>query len=353
MKVLMTADPIGGVWTYALELVEGLADRGVDVTLAVMGAPLAPDQQDDLQGSPVRRIYSSCHPLEWMEEPWSGLDQAGEWLLRIQDEVEPDIVHLNGYVHANLPWSAPIVVVGHSCVLSWHEAVHGHQAGPEWNRYREEVERGLCAAGLIVAPTRAMLDDLRRLYVFATPTRVVPNGRRLDVPPVTKREMVVSAGRLWDDGKNVQALARVAPRLPWTVAFAGEGYAGNGVQALGRLSRRELEQAFARAAVYVSPARYEPFGMAPLEAAIAGCALVLGDIASLREVWGTAAVFVSPDDEERLAWELLALIQDERRRLDLAGRARRRARRYSREAMAGGYVDAYQQLASVAKRALA
>ena len=33
------------------------------------------------------------------------------------------------------------------------------------------------------------------------------------------------------------------------------------------------------------PARYEPFGLSILEAALSGCALVLGDLPSLRELW--------------------------------------------------------------------
>ena len=36
MRVLMTADTVGGVWTYALELAGALAPLGVDITLATM-----------------------------------------------------------------------------------------------------------------------------------------------------------------------------------------------------------------------------------------------------------------------------------------------------------------------------
>jgi glycogen synthase len=54
---------------------------------------------------------------------------------------------------------------------------------------------------------------------------------------------------------------------------------------------------YARASIYALPARYEPFGLSALEAALSGCALILGDIPSLREVWLEAAPYVSPDDE--------------------------------------------------------
>ena len=42
MHVLVTADTVGGVWTYTRELVTGLARRGVRVTLVSFGgAPSA------------------------------------------------------------------------------------------------------------------------------------------------------------------------------------------------------------------------------------------------------------------------------------------------------------------------
>ena len=40
-------------------------------------------------------------------------------------------------------------------------------------------------------------------------------------------------------------------------------------------------------------ARYEPFGLAVLEAAQAGMRLVLSDIPSFRELWDGAATFVA------------------------------------------------------------
>ena len=35
--VLMTADAVGGVWTYALDLARGLSAQGVQVSLALLG----------------------------------------------------------------------------------------------------------------------------------------------------------------------------------------------------------------------------------------------------------------------------------------------------------------------------
>ncbi|MBA2383245.1 MAG: glycosyltransferase family 4 protein [Actinobacteria bacterium] len=336
----MTADAVGGVWTYALELVDALAEHDVHVTLAVMGSP-RPDQRAELAASRVDRAFTGDYALEWMDHPWDDVRRAGEWLLEMATEVEPDLVHLNGYAHASLPWEAPVIVVGHSDVLSWHQAVRGKPAGDEWARYREVVESALSAADLLVAPTRAMLDELIRLYEPACPRRVVPNGSSRTFPQRPREEVILTAGRLWDQAKNVQALVRVAPRLSWPVDVVGAGEVDGDVRFLGRLDRGALDLALATASVFCGPARYEPFGLAALEAARAGCALVLGDIPSLREVWGDAAVFVAADDDARLARALQSVIDDRDLRAEYAGRALRRARRYSTARMAAGYLEAY------------
>ena len=38
-RILMTADVVGGVWTYAIELARGLASRGIATTIATRDMP--------------------------------------------------------------------------------------------------------------------------------------------------------------------------------------------------------------------------------------------------------------------------------------------------------------------------
>lgn len=112
----------------------------------------------------------------------------------------------------------------------------------------------------------------------------------------------------------------------------------------GRLDAEAMHDAYARAAVYALPARYEPFGLTPLEAAFHDCALVLGDIPTLREVWGDAARFVPPDDAAALTAALRELIEDVSVRTAVAARCRRHAERYTAHRMARRYHDLYRQL---------
>lgn len=352
MRILLTADTLGGVWTYAVELIRALQPLGVDVALATMGRPVSSSQHEEARGLSNLHLYESRFKLEWMEEPWADVAEAGEWLLQVEDDFRPDVIHLNGYVHGALPWRAPVLIVAHSCVLSWWEAVKGEPAPASWARYAEEVRRGIRGANLLAAPTAAMLAEIRKLYGPLRNTRVISNGRHPGAfHRARKGPIIFAAGRLWDEAKNLSALEAAADGVNWEVCVAGDSRHPNGrvvqqcsTRALGFLPAAELREWLARAAIYALPARYEPFGLSALEAALSGCALVLGDIPSLREVWGETALYVAPDDPAALRSVLNVLAGDAALRNRLAEAAHRRALTYSASRMAEGYLQAYRHL---------
>lgn len=352
-RILMTADTVGGVWEYALELTRALARYGCDVVLATMGALPSSAQHRDAAALANLTLCPSDFRLEWMEEPWRDVERAGAWLLDLERDCRPDVVHLNGYCHGTLSWRAPTLIVGHSCVLSWLDAVRGQTAGPKWNEYRRRVTLGLGAAAAVSAPSGAMLSALRQHYGrFAAASPIYNGCSASDFAPAVKEPLIVAAARLWDEAKNLQILAAVAPKLSWPVYAAGADRPPGGVSMmpiggiayLGKLPRAELAAWLARAAIFVHPARYEPFGLAVLEAALAGCVLVLGDIASLREIWRDSAVYVAPNDSAALVAALQSLITAPERRRRLARAARQRALQFSPARMAGEYMRLYRAL---------
>ncbi|HYD47307.1 MAG TPA: glycosyltransferase family 4 protein [Terriglobales bacterium] len=348
----MTADTIGGVWSYALELAHGLAELGVEIDLATMGAPPSPAQRRQVGQLPHVRLHARRLRLEWMTDAWDEVDRAGEWLLELAQRCDSELIHLNGYSHAALAWQAPVVVVGHSCVWSWFEAVHRSPPPAEWAEYHRRVRAGLLAADAIVAPSQGMAAALRRHYGPVPGIRVVANGRRAELfPPRAKAPLIFSCGRLWDAAKNLALLEAAAPHLSWPVFVAGEPAHPEGgsrdfaaVQAVGVLDQLQLSEWYGRAAIYALPARYEPFGLSVLEAALAGCALVLGDIGSLRENWDDSACWVDPDDGDQLARTLQQLIDDRERRADLAARARQQALRFTSAHSVALYATLYAEL---------
>lgn len=348
----MTTDTVGGVWNYALELAASLQPHGVQIGLATMGQPLNAAQREAVSALRHVEVFESRYKLEWMDDPWDDVDRAGEWLLDLAGLYRPDLVHLNGYVHGALPWRLPILMVGHSCVLSWWEAVKGDNAPPEWDMYRELVTQGLRCAQTVVAPTQTMLSSLNQFYGPFHQARVIHNARDpRDFQPGGKARLIFASGRLWDEAKNLAAVEKVAPKVAWPIYLAGENQAPGGGLAvfgnmnyLGRLAQPEIAHWFGRASIYVHPARYEPFGLCVLEAALSGCAMVLGDIPSLRELWDGVALFVDPTDHAGLAAAVTQLIEDVSLRHELAAAAQGKARLFSPARMGAEYLAAYEEL---------
>jgi len=354
--ILMTVDAVGGVLTYALTLASELAKSGTKVHLAMMGPKATPEQEAAIRAAPNVVLHESSFSLEWMDEPWADVGRASDWLRDLERQVRPDIIHLNGYCHGAAGFTAPVIIVAHSCVLSWWEGVEGGKSGtpgepgmqvPErYAAYRERAKRGLAAADAVIAVSQSMRASLERHYGPLPRTAVVPNG--LAAPPARvgdKEQFILAAGRVWDRAKNIETVARVARQLPWPVKIAG-GDPGSheGVESLGWLSPPELAAVMERASIFALPVRYEPFGLTALEAALRGCALVLGDIASQREVWGDAAVYVRPDDEAALVETISKLTSDSERRTQLAEAANLRARLYTPERTARAMRDLYETI---------
>lgn len=348
----MTADPVGGVWTYAIDLARALGAEGVEVALATMGGPVSTGQRQDARAIGTLELYESSYRLPWMDEPWDDVQAAGDWLMDLATRLGPDVMHLNEPVYGSLPWPVPSVVVGHSCVLSWWQAVWKSAAPAAWDRYREEMSRGLSSADEVIAPSVWMLESLRRHYGI-TGGRVIPNGREpSQFSPGTKVPVVFAAGRLWDQAKNILMLDHAAEGLPWPVYVAGdsrhpsreESVSPNSLRLLGRLPSDAIAAWLRHASIYALPARYEPFGLSVLEAALAGCALVLGDLPTLRELWDGVALFVSPEDPDTLRLAIQSLTEDPGLRQTLAMRARRRALGFTPRRSARSYLQVYSDL---------
>jgi glycogen(starch) synthase len=355
MRVLMTADAVGGVWTYALELSQALSMRGISVVLATMGPRPSDEQRARAEQIADLALRMSDFRLEWMDDPWMDVERAGQWLLALARDERVDIVHLNGYAHAALDWRKPVLVVAHSCVCSWWEAVHREMPPSPWTRYKVSVHRGLSSADLVIAPTNAHLEQLRALYRFAAPTRVISNARTCSSRRQDSRKeaFILASGRLWDEAKNIRVLDTLARNLSWPIYVAGDSRSPDGkefvsenLHCLGRLHEDEVCDWLARASIFVHPARYEPFGLSVLEAAHAGCALVLSNLATLREIWTGAAMFVDSENP----FHVRSVLEDLMRSDDVVGRlgtlARERAAMLTPARMAQCYEAAYRDLLS-------
>jgi glycosyltransferase involved in cell wall biosynthesis len=220
----------------------------------------------------------------------------------------------------------------------------------EWRT--KAVARGLARADAVVAPSEAFAGVLARRYALQRPPEVIRNGTALAPRVDTPRERhALTAGRLWDEAKGAGDLDAVAGMVGFEIRAAGPRTGpGSGqfdpvnLVALDMLDQTDLAREYERAGVFVSLARYEPFGLAVLEAAATGCPLVLADIDTFRELWDDAALFVQPGDHAAVADAMTSVLDDDRLAERLSSAARTRAEAYPQDAVTAGYLRLYRRL---------
>jgi glycogen synthase len=367
MHILVTADTIGGVWTYTREVVTGLIRRGVRVTLVSFGEIPAAAHVQWTEQMPGLEYHPTAFRLEWMQDSRADLEGSADYLANLILETRPDVIHLSQFYYGVLACDVPKVVVAHSDVVSWWLAVHGKEPPPSpWlNWYRHSVSKGLEGAAIVIAPSRWMLDQIESLYLKPSRSRVIYNGRTpaLFSPHVTKEDRIVTVGRLWDDGKNARLLLKAD--MPAPVCILGTekhpevgrdgfvvGDESPNVQLQTRQDEGQLAQTLARASIYAATSQYEPFGLAPVEAALSRCAIVASDIPSFREIWQDTAVYFSNNDAASLRDSVELLVRDPALRRKCANLAYTHARqKFTAERMVDEYMELYQALAPAAAAA--
>jgi glycosyltransferase involved in cell wall biosynthesis len=335
-RIFLTTDTIGGVWRYSLELARGLIERRIEVVLAVLGPAPGPVQCREAAAAGATLVATDL-PLDWLAEKPQDVEDAAQTIAAMARRFAADTVHLHtpalvGRAH----WPMPVVAVAHSCVGTWWRAVRAGPMPADLTWRAGMMTDGIDTADVVIVPTQAFADALRTCYGTTRPIEVVHNGRTTVATNPHRGERILTAGRLWDEGKNVATLDAAAAAWNWPVLAAGPIEGPNGARLLahnltllGPLSEDEMAEQYANASIFVSLSRYEPFGLAVLEAAQAGCALVLSDIPTFRELWDAAAVFVPPHDIRSITAAVETLSRDSAPRERCGEAARRRAAIYS------------------------
>lgn len=355
MRVLLTTDTVGGVWTFTKELAMGLLQRGHAVALVSFGAVASKSQaswctETAQLADRAFQYEGTAVPLEWMQENHAAYTGGESLLLQVADEFGAEVLHTSQFCFGRLPVAIPRIVTAHSDVLSWARACKpaGLEPSPWLDRYHALVQEGLSAADALVAPTHWMLAALRESFDVSAPEHVIHNGRDIHPPVAPPRKLqAVSVGRLWDEAKNLQLLTRIDSPMPLIVAGPtrcneAEASHNTGLTTLGPLPESDLLRLFSESSVYVAPSLYEPFGLAPLEAALCGCAVVAMDLPSFREVWADAAIYFSNEPELS---SVLQMLHDSPSILaEAQAKARQRARQFNRGKMTEAYLALYRRL---------
>jgi glycosyltransferase involved in cell wall biosynthesis len=248
------------------------------------------------------------------------------------------LLHLFGMSHEGLELARVARAVGTPVVLSpicWYEPCalaaleadpvrklaslaawclrHISPGMPSWRRELLQL------ANLVLPNSRAEANQLAHLFgVDRARIRVIPNGvlgTTASVGPELFRErwlrepFALSVGRI-EPRKNTLGLIRALGPLGLPLVLIGEAHpghrryeeecrrAGQGVVVwLGRLDHQDpmLASAYAAARVFALPSWFETPGLAALEAALAGCSIVITPFGSTREYFGSLAEYARPD----------------------------------------------------------
>jgi glycogen(starch) synthase len=359
MRILMTTDTVGGVWTFTKQLCWELLARGNHVALVSVGRSPSQAQAKSMNVLAARWGEQFCFtpsaaPLEWMDNNDCAYDEVAPLLLQTAEVFAADLLLSSQYCFGALPFTGPRIVIAHSDVLSWAKECRCERLPPSpWlERYCALAREGLECADAVVAPTRWMLHALEENFPIPGELHVIYNGRTINQPHNNemRRMQAVAAGRLWDEAKNIQLLAETALPLPILIAGDSAGApasfrrASEDAKLLGPLDEEEILALFRQSIIYVCASKYEPFGLAPLEAALCGCAVVANNIPSLREVWGDAALYF--DDADSLSALLAHLSRSDWALTAARKQARWRASHFTASRMAEGYLELFRSFLS-------
>ncbi len=372
MRVGLNAEPLfqripTGVGVYALALCRGLLEIGHADELVIFHAAHdeVPPEVGELDVERVGFTLSRDRLYDaWMSDRRPG-PQA------ITGDL--DVVHSTG------PAIPP--PGGAALVVTVHDLAPIRFADRYPRRARALHKRGAhiaaAEAARSIVPSRSTALDVEEFYgVERERIRVVPHGVDFADLGAAARAAVGDAGKRWErrgiaepyvlwigtqeQRKNVvavlDAFAHVANRHPelslvlhgpngWLGDEVGEGLQNRGLHSRtivseGSLPRSELAALYARASVFVYPSLYEGFGLPVLEAMACGAPVLTTNRLSLPEVGGDAVAYTEPDPDS-IAQHLNALLDDPRRRAELAEAGHERSLQFTWAASAEAHMAAF------------
>ncbi len=186
-------------------------------------------------------------------------------------------------------------------------------------------------------------------------TRRIDWKRRLAIPSASR--VLVAAGRLTPQ-KNYETVVKALSRLPDVhLAIAGDGPlrealqdlaerlgAGGRLHLAGTVDRADLGDFFAMGDIYLSPSNWETFGLAAVEAQMAGLPVIASDLPVLREVLGAAGrpatlAFHPVGDGQALAAAIASMLADRADAATLDAVAAAAKAHYGLDTMVQRYID--------------
>ncbi len=327
----------GGAASVSRDIAVRLADAGHRVRVVTMGFGSLPAYETDC-GTEVYRIpcirkkQSSCAPWEQL----SYLISLRHFIKTHPELCDADVCHC----HFFLPTGAAALWLRKKYGIPYVITAHGSDV-PGHNQklqvrmlhavLKNSWRRIAAGASEIAAPSRHLIGLIER--AGAARCKLIPNGVEVSdgaVPDSEKDKVILMMGRM-QRSKGFQTALKALARVKlngWRVEIAGDGPYRPALEELARVlemessvdfrgwiahGSREHGELLRKAAVYISASEYENCPVTVLEAAAAGCRVLLSDISAHRDMMGDQAMYFPVGDEGALA-RLLGecLVQDVR-----------------------------------------
>lgn len=344
LRVLMTLDSVGGVWRFGLNLARALQPRNVSFIFVIFGPEPSEAQRQEAEA--LGELFHIPLPLDWLAKAELQLADVPARIAEIAQRCKVDLIHLNLPTQAaGLEMDKPVIVMSHSCAPTWFQAVRKTALPEAWEWHSRLNRQGISRADIVLAPSRSHAELMIATYGQIRNLRVVhyATGPAPHLVDRALRDGIVAVGRWWDQGENGPVMDLLAARLTRQLTLigsctgpSGETFSPRHAQSTGPLSHAETLERIGNAEIFLSPSRYETFGLAALEAATRRTPLVLADIPVYRELWDGAALFVPPNDPAAYAEAIDKLVNERQLREILSQLASNRATRFTfvRQAMA-------------------
>lgn len=351
--VLTLHEGRGGSHHNAIAFIRALTERGHEVTVHAI------DPSDDQPPSDI--------PLIMHEGGGYGILKAKKYLARLLKEFEPhaDLFFLYG---TDLTWGAgeyrvegkkPVVVYLDTYLTSM--GLMHDDASSRMSRFKYFIKRYIWDKSFGLSLTHhvdqflAVSPYIQEIYIhFGFPKEkcaVIPNffDLPIEVPPRGQAGTVnlLYTGRFTHDKGTdllLEALACIT-ELPWRLRMVGDGpqrdlcrsmiekYTfGSRVEMIHWIDPQALQQEYARADIFVHPARWpEPFGRTVAEAMSMGLPVIVPEQGGAAWIAGDAGTTFQNGSKKELQKAIERLTVDATLRMRLGQKGRERVQTFSKD----------------------
>jgi glycosyltransferase involved in cell wall biosynthesis len=341
-----------GVATYTRNLASGLLREDKKNQYVLFGGYLRRKSDleaffDTLEGNFEKKLYPM--PPTLTDIVWNRLH-----LINIEKLIgKVDVFHSSNW--AQPPSNAFNVTTVHDLVPQLFPS----QSNPKLVKvHTRRLDRVKQVVDRVIVPSRQTREDLQLVGIRKDIIRVIP-----EAPEITKRSstesiiklkskyklgkkylLAIGANRRKNTKRIVSAFRSLKSEFGGKLVIIGHSFEDftvpKGVLMLGHVPQDELATFYSGAEALVYPSLYEGFGIPILEAFAIKTPVVTSDLGSMKEIAGSAAEFVNPEDVDSIAKAILKVILNREKYVRLG---ELEVKKYSWKKMARMTLEVYKE----------